>query len=785
MANLEGIEATDGPAANEGIHAKEKKSLTKRQRRKQVNDKHKWPEVPKIQSPEVRAKAYVRMAGLTESSDKKINVDLDDPSVRFGRLLGSADQRTRHQAVLALEAYLKQKCEIFDDDEKNMNQPGMSELDMLKLWKALWHTLYMADKVPVQHELSRRLAKLVWCFAGTEEEDEYAGRVYLETYRFDEEDEEEEGENNDNGLLDDEGGEEAGEEDSVTMEEIENTLRAEFDQDESEEDEEGEMEEEDGDVEDESEAQIEDEEDGLDNMEIPHCRGAHLSSLFVRTFLQTVRREWGQMDKYRVDKFYTLMRMMIHEVYSYMSLRHWSRGIVRTFNDVLHEEVLSQTPNGLRYHLIDLAVHELALVNANAPMSLTETTFLDCMEPFFALAAITVGDDTVRVRVMENVVSKFLDYSVVSTNPVKDEEGSILQFDQVHVGSIADYIFQLASDPETSDGHRDALYDMHKNYMRAIKKAGKDVVLDWDQYDEESEDDHAYIRTHEFPDQEIDESDDNKEDSVAKNDLHVNMEQALDVSVDSDALYDGDVDTPERPRKRKNLDREETFKAATDLRGKDGTKTKRKRKKETKGNSRKETQTTESSDATDLNSQIPGEKKKRKKQKEGGYDQQVTTDSADSHADPTDFTKSKRKKISLDSLGESESNFGSSDKKKKKKRKDTASHSEERSSSSTSRGAEEITISVAEQKKARKALKKPNKQGAEEKESDSTPSSERKRVKFGQHVMARSWVNSMAGLHNMQVSPLPPKPEKGILQKRRSHSKVTKVKQRKKAADYF
>ena len=43
----------------------------------------------------------------------------------------------------------------------------------------MWYTLYMADKVPVQDELSKRLAELIWCFAGTEEEDEYAGQVYL------------------------------------------------------------------------------------------------------------------------------------------------------------------------------------------------------------------------------------------------------------------------------------------------------------------------------------------------------------------------------------------------------------------------------------------------------------------------------------------------------------------------------------------------------------------------------------------------------------------------------
>ena len=114
---------------------------------------------------------------------------------------------------------------------------------------------------------------------------------------------------------------------------------------------------------------------------------------------------------------------------------------MRIFNDVLHEEVLSQTPNGLRYHLIDLTLEELALVNAKAPMPMTEATFLDCLEPYFAMASVDIGDDSVKARVMENIISKFLeDYSFVSTDPAKDKEGNPLTMDEVHVGTIADQI---------------------------------------------------------------------------------------------------------------------------------------------------------------------------------------------------------------------------------------------------------------------------------------------------------------------------------------------------------
>lgn len=54
-----------------------------------------------------------------------------------------------------------------------------------------------------------------------------------------------------------------------------------------------------------------------------------------------------------------------------MSKRYWNMGIVRLFNDVLYEEALSQTPNGLRYHLINICVEELAKVNKDAEFTRT------------------------------------------------------------------------------------------------------------------------------------------------------------------------------------------------------------------------------------------------------------------------------------------------------------------------------------------------------------------------------------------------------------------------------
>mmetsp|Transcript_3499 Transcript_3499/g.3318 ORF Transcript_3499/g.3318 Transcript_3499/m.3318 type:complete len:804 (-) Transcript_3499:144-2555(-) len=463
-------------------------NFSKRQRRKTgLNPANTWTQHPGIKSSAARSRVYLIDAGFTKSKSSKVEhfdpqLDLDSPEVKIGRMLGSTDQKVRHKAVQKLEAYLKARSDI-----SNL-KGGFSELDLLKLWKGLWYTLYMADRVPVQDELSKRLAELMWALSGTEEEDEYAGQVYLDMDEKDQQDLGQAGEDKDV-----EGSEEG---EGVTMEEIEMALEEErkegFDEESDEE-----MEEE------EEEENSNTDGETVDDALVKHCRGAHLVALYVRTFFRTVRREWANMDKYRIDKFYTAIRFMMAQVYKYMATRHWNLGIIRLFNDTIFEEVLSprdtyNLSNGMRYHLIDITLQELAKVNKEfASLPLTEATFLDCLEPFFALAQ-NVDDATVHKRILENVLERFLlEYSVVSDNMKKDEskEERQLIMDQVHVGSVAQFIFEVASDEATNDRYRKSLYDSHKYYSRRVKETGNDVDLnegEEDDMDEDDEDIHSH-----------------------------------------------------------------------------------------------------------------------------------------------------------------------------------------------------------------------------------------------------------------------------------------------------
>jgi len=733
--------------------AGEKKKMTKRQNRKQVNEKNKWPQHPKIQDMEVRNKAYIRVAGLGASTKQKEMIDpkldLLSPEVKFGRLLGSTDQRKRHLAVQKLKSYLKARCDI------NHENGGISELDLLKLWKGLWYTLYMADKVPVQHELSKHLAELLWCVAGTEEEDEYAGQAYMSI--CEERENGEDGEDEEDSSNDDEDSDGP----EVTLEEIENTLD-ESDSDCVDENEmtndngEDEMEDDDDEdgesAEDALEEEEEEDEESMDNSEVKHCRGAHLVSIFVRTFFRTVRREWGRMDKYRVDKFYTLARMYMHEIYLYMSKRHWNIGIIRLFNDAMFEEVLRQKPNGLRYHLIDIALDELAKVNADAPMPLTEATFLDAMEPYLAMCQTGAGgDDSVQSRVMENILQKFLNkYSFISE--ADSEEAKALIFNDVHVGTVAKFIFELASDPETKDQYRKSIYDMHKAFMRRLKVVGKDVEIEPGQTDGEDADSG-------------DENETSEQEDLYKEDYEEQIEEVVPPTQPSKK--------EKKKRKTPNVDDQtnEGNSASTDS-------AKKKEKKKVKQGS---TALSDEMMEADVETNAVGD----------GHQDIIEENEKKAVKDEKKEKKEKKKKKKR-SLESTEANEGNDEHKVPEKVKNKKIKQSESKNESSRVEEEVVTISVGDQRKA-KAFEKET-QKAQKKQHKATtvqdPDSSRKqgrRVKWLPNNKSISYTASMKGL----ATTTPPNtsevtPEKGILLNKGKPRRagVSKV-GRKKAVNYF
>lgn len=53
--------------------------------------------------------------------------------------------------------------------------------------------------------------------------------------------------------------------------------------------------------------------------------------LFFRTFVLTMQREWPGLDKWRLDKFFSLVRKAVHEMFVYTRARDWDADVVAEY----------------------------------------------------------------------------------------------------------------------------------------------------------------------------------------------------------------------------------------------------------------------------------------------------------------------------------------------------------------------------------------------------------------------------------------------------------------------
>ncbi|XP_072826017.1 ribosomal RNA processing protein 1 homolog B isoform X3 [Vicugna pacos] len=111
--------------------------------------------------------------------------------------------------------------------------------------------------------------------------------------------------------------------------------------------------------------------------------------LFIQTFWQTMNREWKGIDQLRLDKFYMLIRLVLRQSFEVLKRNGWEESRIKLFLDVLMKEILrpeSQSPNGVKFHFIDIYLDELSKVGGKELLADQNLKFID---PFCRIAAKT------------------------------------------------------------------------------------------------------------------------------------------------------------------------------------------------------------------------------------------------------------------------------------------------------------------------------------------------------------------------------------------------------------
>lgn len=111
--------------------------------------------------------------------------------------------------------------------------------------------------------------------------------------------------------------------------------------------------------------------------------------LFVRVYFMTIIREWVGIDKWRIDKFLMLIRLVVRKTFNYLNSKKWNKTLVKKFNTMMLELPLNinddKISDGISYHVTDLYVEELAKFGT----SLKPIRAVKLLLPFFKLMAIS------------------------------------------------------------------------------------------------------------------------------------------------------------------------------------------------------------------------------------------------------------------------------------------------------------------------------------------------------------------------------------------------------------
>ncbi|KAB0398096.1 hypothetical protein E2I00_019744 [Balaenoptera physalus] len=143
--------------------------------------------------------------------------------------------------------------------------------------------------------------------------------------------------------------------------------------------------------------------------------------LFLQTFWQTVNREWPDIDGLRLDKYHMLIRLVLRQSFEVLKRNGWEESRIKLFLDVLMKEILhpeSQSPNGVKFHFIDIYLDELSKVGGKELLADQNLKFID---PFCKVAAKT-KDQTLVQTIARGVFEVIVDQSPFAPEETVEEQ---------------------------------------------------------------------------------------------------------------------------------------------------------------------------------------------------------------------------------------------------------------------------------------------------------------------------------------------------------------------------
>ncbi|GAA5821175.1 hypothetical protein JCM10212_002576 [Sporobolomyces blumeae] len=142
---------------------------------------------------------------------------------------------------------------------------------------------------------------------------------------------------------------------------------------------------------------------------------------FLKGFWETVCREWPQLDRLRIDKFYMLIRRFVNAALRLLEREEWDLHAIELYNEVLtspggplHVES-PKTPHSLTFHVADVFLDELERVASSSESSSPSIPLVALLRPYFHTLTIAPSSP-IFARIIEQLVKPLL---VAAFPPVK------------------------------------------------------------------------------------------------------------------------------------------------------------------------------------------------------------------------------------------------------------------------------------------------------------------------------------------------------------------------------
>eukprot|EP01125_Pyxidicula_operculata_P014214 TRINITY_DN4733_c0_g1_i1.p1 TRINITY_DN4733_c0_g1~~TRINITY_DN4733_c0_g1_i1.p1 ORF type:complete len:397 (-),score=117.94 TRINITY_DN4733_c0_g1_i1:185-1261(-) len=198
--------------------------------------------------------------------------------------------------------------------------------------------------------------------------------------------------------------------------------------------------------------------------------------IFTGAFWKTMDNHWNDIDRLRLDKYYSLLRLFFCHNLKYLADRKWDIELVKEFSKLLHSPsgpFHHETKRGIIYHMADIFLEEVEKNLDGKPLFTIDTElFGTLLDPVFALISNVERITLPKVKkfIFNELLEKWVEF--IHVDPSSEEAQSVDFKDNQkliadHLSNISKILFSKASSSEINLKNRAALYTIREKIEQA------------------------------------------------------------------------------------------------------------------------------------------------------------------------------------------------------------------------------------------------------------------------------------------------------------------------------